>query len=494
MALMGARSTVGATIAALATIVAAATAVAQQATANPPPVPAGLTPLEVRVADNVFVVPDPYAKSVSGWLLVRAGCADEAPTCNGLAHYLEHLLFINRDADHRSKVALFPSGNGNGWTSHTATGYVQSFPVQAATKAQNLDKLVAYLAGHLKDVRAEPGQADRERNIVLQEHLQRVGSSPQARFGQKRTALLLPNDPLGRSVGGDPSTIKAFDIPSATAFHQAWYTQRNVAFVFSGPITADEIKPLVAAHIAPLPVRPVPARSWLKAAAVPIGRETITESDKDVTRPIITYDKVVSYREPASEADQLVLNAARNVVSTYLGSRMAGSPLHQLIDKTELIASGSFGIQKVRPGQLRVSFQGSPVDGVTPERLAAAVRRQIDGLKPGAITPAYLARLKKRAAVGRALLQEEPSRYANSLVGWLQSVYPYEAWRDRAAYDERLAIKHINEVLRAVARPGREVVGTLTPSANAAAAAPLATSPPASPQTSPAAASETRRP
>jgi zinc protease len=448
--------------------------------------------LEVRVADNVFVVPDPYAKSVTGWLLVRAGCADEATTCNGLAHYLEHLLFINRDSDHRSKVALFPSGNGNGWTSHTATGYTQSFPVQPATKAQNLDKLVAYLAAHLKDVRAEANQADRERNIVLQEHLQRA-SSPQARFGQKRTALLLPNDPLGRSVGGDPASIKAFDIPSATAFHQTWYTARNVAFVFSGPITAEEIKPLVEAHIAPLPVRPVPPRSWLALKAAPAGRETIIETDKDVTRAIVTYDKVVAFREPASEADQLVLNAARNVVATFLGSRMTGSPLHQLIDKTELIASGSFGIQKVRPGLLRISFQGSPVDGVSPERLTEAVRRQIEGIKPGAITPAYLARLKKRSAVGRSLLQEEPSRYANGLVNWLQSIYPYEAWRDRASYDQRLDIRHINDVLRSVARPGREIVGRLSPASTTAAASSAPA--PATPQAAaPAAPTETRKP
>jgi zinc protease len=477
---------------AAATLATGFAAKAQKAATPAAPPAAVEKALEVRVADNVFVVPDPYAKSVTGWLLVRAGCADEAATCNGLAHYLEHLLFINRDADHRSKVALFPSGNGNGWTTHASTGYTQSFPVQPATKAQNLDKLVAYLAGHLKDVRAEPGQADRERNIVLQEHLQR-GSSPQARFGQKRTTLLLPNDPLGRSVGGDPASIKAFDIPSATAFHQTWYTPRNVAFVFSGPITAEEIKPLVDAHIAPLPVRPVPPRPWLATAATPVGRELIAETDKDVTRPIVTFDKVVAFQEPAGEADQLVLNAARNVVATFLGSRMTGSPLHQLIDKTELIASGSFGIQKVRPGLLRISFQGSPVDGVSPERLTQAVRRQIDALKPGAITPAYLARLKKRSTVGRSLLQEEPARYANSLVGWLQSIYPYEAWRDRATYDERLDIKHINDVLQSLARPGREVVGRLSPASTtaAAASAPATAAPSAA---APATSTETRKP
>lgn len=419
-------------------------------------------PLEVRLADNVFLVPDPYAKSITGWLLVRAGCADEATTCKGLAHYLEHLLFINRDSDHRSKVALFPAGNGNGWTSHTSTGYVQSFPVQVASKQQSIDKLVGYLAGLVKDVRAEPAQADRERNIVLQEHLQRAGS-PQARFGMKRTALLLPSDPLGLSVGGDPDTIKTFDIPTAIAYHKTWYGANNVSFVFSGPLTADELRSAVDAHIKGLDARPAPPRAWLKRPAPPIARERLSETDKDVIRPIVTYDKIVSYEEPAAEADELTLNSARNVVAAFLGSRIPGSPLHQLIDKREVIASGSFGVARVRPGWLRVSFQGSPVDGVTPERLAEVVRLEVDKLKPDTITLTYLARLKKRTAVGRELLSEEPSRYANSLVSWLQTTYPYEAWRDRAEIDNRLDIRHVREVLRVVAKPGREVIGQLIP-------------------------------
>jgi zinc protease len=427
---------------------------------------------EIRLADNVFVVPDKYAKTVTGWVVIRAGCADEAETCQGVAHYLEHLLFINRDADHKSKVALFPAGNGNGWTSHTGTGYIQSFPVQAATKAASLDKLVAYLAGLLQDVRADEAQASRERNIVLQEHLSRVGNSAQARFGQKRTELLLPGDPLGKSVGGDPDTIKAFDIPRATQFQKTWYAVNNAAFVFAGPLDSDEIKPLVEKYITPLTARPVPQRPWHKAASPPATRQTLNESDKDVKQPVVTYDKVVSYTEPETEIEQLTLNAARSVVGSFFASRLAGSPLNQMIDRNELIATGGFSLQKLRPGMMRISFSGSPTAGVTPQRLSEAVRRYLDTVKPDLISPEYLARLKKRSAVGRALLAEEPSRYASSLVSWLTSPYDYAQWRDRADIDTRLDIQHVNQILKAVAKPGRDVVGLLSPANDKTASKP----------------------
>lgn len=431
-----------------------------------------ITSPEIRLADNVFVVPDKYAKTVTGWVVIRAGCADEAETCQGVAHYLEHLLFINRDADHKSKVALFPSGNGNGWTSHTGTGYIQSFPVQAATKAASLDKLVAYLAGLLQDVRADEKQADRERNIVLQEHLSRVGNSVQARFSQKRTALLLPNDPLGKSVGGDPETIKGFNIPRAQEFQKTWYAVNNAAFVFSGPLEADEIKPLVEKYIAPLSARPVPPRPWHKAASPPAARQTLAESDKDVKQPVVTYDKIVTYTEPDTEIEQLTLNAARSVVGSFFASRLAGSPLNQMIDRSELIATGGFSIQKLRPGMLRISFTGSPVAGVTPQRLSDAVRRYLDTVKPDLISAEYLQRLKKRSAVGRDLLAEEPSRYASSLVNWLSGPFDYAQWRDRAEIDKRLDIRHVNTILKTLAKPGREVLGLLSPADEKSASKP----------------------
>lgn len=219
-------------------------------------------------------------------------------------------------------------------------------------------------------------------------------------------------------------------------------------------------------------MRAVPPRPWHKAATLQAARQSLAESDKDVKQPVVTYDKVVSYVEPDSEIDQLTLNAARSVVGSFFASRLAGSPLNQMIDKTELIATGGFSVQKLRPGMMRVSFSGSPAAGITPQRLSEAVRRYIDGVKPDLISPDYLQRLKKRSTVGRDLLAEEPSRYASSLVNWLTGPYDYAQWRDRAEIDKRLDIRHVNIILKALAKPGREVAGLLSPSDDKSASKP----------------------
>ena len=70
----------GLSIACLALVVAVPAAVS----AGAQPAPKAVAAPEIRVADNVFLVPDKNARSITGWLIVLAGCADEAEI--GRAH------------------------------------------------------------------------------------------------------------------------------------------------------------------------------------------------------------------------------------------------------------------------------------------------------------------------------------------------------------------------------------------------------------------------
>ena len=100
-----------------------------------------LAGVEVRVADNVFVVPDPKAKVITVWMIVKAGCRDEeAGQCRGLAHYLEHLMFLGRGAEQASaQSTFFAAGQTNAFTSMRATSYYQSVPAREATIGPDLE-------------------------------------------------------------------------------------------------------------------------------------------------------------------------------------------------------------------------------------------------------------------------------------------------------------------------------------------------------------------
>lgn len=423
-------------------------------------------PLEVKISDNVFLVPDKNAKRISGWLIVKAGCADEFNgDCRGIAHYLEHLLFINRDADGKSKVVMFPGGSGNGWTNATTTGYVQNFPSNPATDAANLDKLVGYFASLLVDVRADKAQSERERNVVLQEYNERTGRDAYARFAITRNLALLPGDSLGQRVIGSPEGITAFDPEDAKAFHKTWYVKSNTVLVLHGPMTAETIAPLVDKYFTPLPAGKVPAHVWHTPRTFKTETVTLNESDADARQNGVYYDRIIAYDELPTLLERRTFTAARHLVSAYFASRLAGSPMDQLIERDGLITQGGLSVGKVRDGLMRVSFWGVPAVGVTSEKLIETVKAQLATYAERGLPADAVTRIKTRSRIGRELLREEPERYASALMGWFAAHNSHAYWNEVESYGARVGTVEVQAVLAILTRPGREVIAVMTPKA-----------------------------
>ncbi len=428
--------------------------------------PPGAGP-EIRIGDNVFLVPDKNARSITGWLIVLAGCADEAEgRCVGTAHYLEHLLFINRDNDHVSKVAFFADGSGNGWTTHRATAYFQRFPSRPATNAANLDRLIGHFAGLLSDLKVERAQADRERNVVLQEYHQNTGRNPFARFSIALNLALMPDEPLGQRVIGSPETINAFTLEAAQAFHSRWYARNNARIVLHGPIDTQAVAPLVARHLAALPDKPIPKHVWRDARNYGSGRQLLRTTDKDARQLGVYLEKIVTFDEP--EAMRLETEAASAVLGGYLASQLKESPLDVLMERDEIVTSTRLSVGRIRDGTLRVSFWGVPADGVAPEKVIEAARVYIADIARKGLSQETVDRLKMRIANERALLAEQPQLYAQALTNWLSSHNSYEDWTSRATRGATVTQASVNRLLSLIAGPGREVAGVLMPGAPSA--------------------------
>ena len=169
-------------------------------------------------------------------MVVSAGCLDEkGGECRGLAHYLEHLVLVGRNPEHKSGgLRFFPDGSANGWTSQRATGYVHSMPAREGGPRADIEKLFAFYAARLKDFSITEADAERERNVVRQEHDWRVASRPSTSFVRKLDRLLLPDHPAGQWVIGTADDINNFTLDEARAFHRAWYVINNVDFIAAG--------------------------------------------------------------------------------------------------------------------------------------------------------------------------------------------------------------------------------------------------------------------
>jgi zinc protease len=418
---------------------------------------------EIRIADNVFLVPDPNAKAITLTMTIGAGCSDEQHgVCVGISHYLEHLLFLGRNPDHKAvSVAFFRDGVANGATSHLTTVYWDQFPARAESQAADLDKLFKYFTERLVGFEVSDVEAARERNVLLQEYRWRVASRASARFQTMMNAHILPDYPFAQQVAGNERIIAAYTVADARAFHDKWYAKNNAIFVVQGPLDAATVKAVAEKYLAPLPEKKFPERDWLQALRTfEPTTETLRVADRDVQRTSVEIEKVVRFEE----SDRVRTEAARSVLNTYLDGRFDGGPHDVLVEGAGLTDSvDGLYIMRAGAGGLWLTAGADPRDGVAPETMAKGFDDFLRARAAEGVPPETVERIKRRLIEDRALSEKDPSAYSKELTQWLQQRRSYQEFVDYSKNIAAVTRDDVNAILRAVAGPGREIVGVLTP-------------------------------
>lgn len=424
--------------------------------------------VEEQITERVFLVRDKPGTAAQFQMIVLAGCADEANgQCRGLAHYLEHLVLVGRNPEHSdSAVRFFADAGTNGHTSQRATVYVHSTPPRDTGPAADLERLFAFYAARLKNFSVTEADAARERNVVLQEHDWRIGSSPARSFERRLDRELLPDHPAGQWTMGTRESIASLTLADAQAFHRTWYVINNVYFVIKADITATALRAIAERTLAGLDTRQLPTRATLRQPAVPIESKRLTESDVKVKRASVTYKKLVR----VENGDGIKQRAARTILLSYLRSRLKGSPHDVLVDETN-VANGtpSISIDRAAPKTFTLKIAADVAPDVAPDALLAAISAYVDNL--ASVAPGHLTveRLKRRFADSRSNEDQDASAVYSRLTGWLANRSPYfeyASWPRRVA---EISPADIAEAMAGLAGPGRVVSGVLQPVVEAAA-------------------------
>ncbi len=420
--------------------------------------PSGAFAAEERVDERVFLVRDKPGTPTRFHMIVNAGCTDEvAGRCRGVAHYLEHLMLVGRNPEHKdAALSMFPDGYANGWTRNRATAYLHVIPPRPNGPRADLETLFGFYAARLKDFHISEEEAARERNVVDQEYAWRVRSRPLLRFAMRLDSML--------QLSQSRHDAKAITVENARAFHRKWYAINNVFFVVKGDIEPAVLKEIAVHAFAGLTPRELPHRAKVRVPAIVDERIDVRKKQATITRPVVLFRKLVRIEEPDADAAR----AARAILLSFLHSRMPGSPYDMLVDREQL-AAGSPGISiaRVAPRIYKLSISASAAPEVAPEQLLAAIERYVQKLASTGVPEATITRLKTRYAQARASADQDPAQVYSRLVGWLANRTPYEQMAEWPQRIVAVAPADVEHILKGLASPGRIVTGILAPGAPA---------------------------
>src|SRR6186997_3098068 len=195
------------------------------------------------------------SRSTTVLVAFDAGARTERPEENGMAHFLEHLVFKGGEKydDYRkvNETAERMGATLNAYTSHDLVAFHITCRAEMVVEATDL------LTDFVGRPKIDQEELDRERGVVIQE-IQRYKDQPSAVAEEIIDRAAFGDHPLGRPVLGPEDHLRTFTREGIVAFRERrWSGRRGGAFVV-GNLEHVPQNGAVAEHFARFPELPQP--------------------------------------------------------------------------------------------------------------------------------------------------------------------------------------------------------------------------------------------
>jgi predicted Zn-dependent peptidase len=340
----------------------------------------------------------PGTRALTALVAFDAGARAELPTENGMAHFLEHLVFkggekypthrdINQTAERLGAVL-------NAYTSHDLVAF--HITARAESAPQALDLLSDFVARP----RLDAEDLDRERGVVIQE-INRAYDQPSVVAEYLIDRAAFGEHPLGRTVLGPEEHLRSFSREAIVAFRERrWSGARGGAFL-AGNLDHVPDDARLAELFGRFPTLPAPDPYEPAPGFMP---ETLVEQ-RDTNQSHLR----MIYR-PAIDVGDERARAALTIYATLLGGSMGSRLFEEIRERRGLcysVYAADHAFSDVPILQL-----GSGLESKKCVEAYACMRQIVDELRSDGPTDEEVERARAYAAGRRVLAFENTNAVA----------------------------------------------------------------------------------
>lgn len=185
------------------------------------------------LANGLRIIHEPLASRVAYCgFAVDAGTRDEMPDEQGMAHFVEHLIFKGthkRRAWHILNRMENVGGDLNAYTNKEETVIYSAFLVEHFSRAF---ELLADIVFHSTFPQHE---IEKETEVIIDE-IQSYEDNPAELIFDDFEDLIFRGHPLGRNILGNPEQLRTFRTENAVAFTRRYYRPENAVFFVLGDV------------------------------------------------------------------------------------------------------------------------------------------------------------------------------------------------------------------------------------------------------------------
>lgn len=243
----------------------------------------GRKTLKIRLNNGLeaYLISDPEVDLSSAALVVKTGSWDDPTDHSGMAHFLEHMLFLGtKKYPKESEYSQFINEHGgvyNAFTKNDSTAYM--FTVKHNAFPEALDRFVNFFIDPLFN----PSGVSRELNAIDQEYAKNIENDSIRQYYVLK-ALTNPSHP-GHAFGmGNYDALVNVSQDTLKNWYKEHYSANIMRLVVTSSLPIDELKTLVVSEFSNIPdlhLEPTDSKSPMISKDV-LGHMVYIEPVKDI--------------------------------------------------------------------------------------------------------------------------------------------------------------------------------------------------------------------
>ncbi|WP_368125292.1 M16 family metallopeptidase [Bacteroides faecis] len=205
---------------------------------------------EYTLPNGLRIIHEPTLSKVSYCgFAIDAGTRDEAENEQGMAHFVEHLIFKGtekRKAWHILNRMENVGGDLNAYTNKEET------VVYAAFLTEYLERALELLGDIVFHSTFPQHEIEKETEVIIDE-IQSYEDNPSELIFDDFEDMIFRNHPLGRNILGKPDLLRSFRTEDVLSFTRRFYQPGNMVFFVQGQYDFKKIVRLAEKHLADVP-------------------------------------------------------------------------------------------------------------------------------------------------------------------------------------------------------------------------------------------------
>lgn len=310
-------------------------------------------PITLKNGLRVLLVNNNESKKSAAALAVNVGHFSDPKDRQGLAHFLEHMLFLGTekypDGSEYQKYISQHGGSNNAWTATEHTCYF--FDINHQFFEEALDRFSQFFTTPLLSesfIISERKNIDAEYKLKLKDAIRRLYDVHKETINQEH--------PFSKFSVGNNHTLADRNNQSiqheVLAFYQKYYHAKAMTLVLEGPQSLDELKALAEKKFSAISDTPAVNNQIKVPLYLPEHQKTLI----NVCPVKNDHQLIISFAMPA--IDHLYRNKPESLIAHLLGYEGIGSILSLLKEKQWALAlTAGSGINGSNFKDFNISFQ-----------------------------------------------------------------------------------------------------------------------------------------